>query len=626
MKITKQDNTSECGICVINSFIKYYFNKDIKNELLNTANITHNGLSILEFEKICNQFNLIANSYEATIDELFTHKMDKYFCLLIDNKGCNHYVIGSIVSKNKIKIFDSINGEYTLDYEQLGKIFLNVIISVHKMKNKKINNLTKTYWFDQVSISYLLINVFSQLFIVSMNLLFGLFFNLIIDLCMNNQDIKILLLISFSFLSISIINNLSRYLLNLYVSKYLWDGYLQCKTMLFNNLFNKKANFFYKINPNYFYCLNSTIIDIVNFNIQTIPEVIASGFINLVCLVVIFSVNYNFGFIVAVIVLFEIIYAIINNLNQKKFIDVNINNSLQITKNINDYINNNFVSNNLVIDNLAKNFNFNYLKNIENIFIQSKYQYKISFTKSLFQDFIYILTIIIGTIIIWHNSNFNIGKMLFIINTLNIFYFQINNVCVFINKRTNYLKMRKIFLMFYEIDNISNNNELSINKIKSISINVKNKLFDITNGQIVNIPDFLKIILQMVNAYENKECEIKINGFLPSELNQKFLSNAVCYFSLMKVIDIADMEINKIMENEQLIKLIRKFDIPLVKVNFIDQSKIYFLNLIYLCLQKDKIIILDGLIKGLTNEMKQEVNKKIIPLISKNNFLIINEQ
>ena len=54
MKITKQDNTSECGICVINSFIKYYFNKDIKNELLNTANITHNGLSILEFEKICN--------------------------------------------------------------------------------------------------------------------------------------------------------------------------------------------------------------------------------------------------------------------------------------------------------------------------------------------------------------------------------------------------------------------------------------------------------------------------------------------------------------------------------------------------------------------------------------------
>ena len=94
----------------------------------------------------------------------------------------------------------------------------------------------------------------------------------------------------------------------------------------------------------------------------------------------------------------------------------------------------------------------------------------------------------------------------------------------------------------------------------------------------------------------------------------------------MKVIDITDMEINKIMENEQLIKLIRKFDIPLVKVNFIDQSKIYFLNLIYLCLQKDKIIILDGLIKGLTNEMKQEVNKKIIPLISKNNFLIINEQ
>ena len=59
-----------------------------------------------------------------------------------------------------------------------------------------------------------------------------------------------------------------------------------------------------------------------------------------------------------------------------------------------------FVSNNLVIDNLAKNFNFNYLKNIENIFVQSKYQYKISFTKSLFQDFIYILTIIIGTVII----------------------------------------------------------------------------------------------------------------------------------------------------------------------------------------------------------------------------------
>jgi ABC-type bacteriocin/lantibiotic exporter with double-glycine peptidase domain len=66
MELTNQLNKNECGVCVINSYFKHFYKKDIKQKLLNEVVLNENGLSLYEFEVLCNKNNLYCDSYELT--------------------------------------------------------------------------------------------------------------------------------------------------------------------------------------------------------------------------------------------------------------------------------------------------------------------------------------------------------------------------------------------------------------------------------------------------------------------------------------------------------------------------------------------------------------------------------
>ena len=69
MEITKQKSSLECGVCVINSFVKHYYNQNIKHEILDSANITDNGLSIYDFELLGQKYNLLIESFHCKDEE-----------------------------------------------------------------------------------------------------------------------------------------------------------------------------------------------------------------------------------------------------------------------------------------------------------------------------------------------------------------------------------------------------------------------------------------------------------------------------------------------------------------------------------------------------------------------------
>jgi ABC-type bacteriocin/lantibiotic exporter with double-glycine peptidase domain len=64
MEITKQTNSNECGICAITSLVKHFYTYADKNQILNQANLTENGLSIFNFELLAQRFGLLVDTYQ----------------------------------------------------------------------------------------------------------------------------------------------------------------------------------------------------------------------------------------------------------------------------------------------------------------------------------------------------------------------------------------------------------------------------------------------------------------------------------------------------------------------------------------------------------------------------------
>ncbi|WP_278999116.1 cysteine peptidase family C39 domain-containing protein, partial [Ureaplasma parvum] len=220
MKIVQQTSDNECGVCVINMLANYYHNKTIdKNIILQKANLTKNGLSLQELENLANEFNLDAQSFECSFEELIDEKINDYFIALINKNGLNHFVIVKNYNKNFFRIYDPENKIYELNNEEFKKIFLNIIVRVSK--NHQIFDLPifKESYLKNIKLSSLIIILFIELLNIPLNIFLSKIVNLLIDLVLIDTQIKNLtyLFIVFSLFYIS--NAFKDLLITIYINK-----------------------------------------------------------------------------------------------------------------------------------------------------------------------------------------------------------------------------------------------------------------------------------------------------------------------------------------------------------------------------------------------------------------------
>ena len=161
LKITKQTNEKECGVCVLTSLHNYYYNDNLdKTEVLNRCNISETGTTIFDLENCAKEVGLELESYEVLFNEFCNLKINKIFILLIQSNDGKHFVAAKKI-KNGLLIFDSSYSKpKQISYKELEKIFLNVLILVDKKPNplfKKIfTNISSLLMFD---LKFVLLNI-----------------------------------------------------------------------------------------------------------------------------------------------------------------------------------------------------------------------------------------------------------------------------------------------------------------------------------------------------------------------------------------------------------------------------------------------------------------------------------
>lgn len=169
------------------------------------------------------------------------------------------------------------------------------------------------------------------------------------------------------------------------------------KNKILKVIFNKKNEFIYKVDKNYFYLLNDSIYNICNFNLLLLPNLIADIFICLICALILIIYSPLLLIVGILTIIFQIFYLAISINFQKKMFDKTTLNHNKINNLSSSYINQfNNLTNGLLINKLRNELDKNYSLSIQNNINQSIYESKLSSLKNFFGDIIYIVSVMIG--------------------------------------------------------------------------------------------------------------------------------------------------------------------------------------------------------------------------------------
>ncbi len=133
MEIKLQKDALDCGVVVIQSLHKYYYNNWISlNKLKENANYGLTGISVLELINIGDDCGLRLESFEGEFNSLKNLNIEEPIISIIKQNDVYHYVIITKIKGNKIYYYDPIFGKVTQTLNSFEKIFQNIIIIVTK--------------------------------------------------------------------------------------------------------------------------------------------------------------------------------------------------------------------------------------------------------------------------------------------------------------------------------------------------------------------------------------------------------------------------------------------------------------------------------------------------------------
>ena len=638
MKIVEQINTNECGVCVITSLFNHFNKKKInKTQILDDSEITNSGMSIIQFENLASKYGIDCDSYEMNSDEFKATKIDDFFVTIINKNNLQHYIIAR-KNKKEVEIYDSSSGVYSLSTKEFIKIFSGIIIFVEKVfLNVEIKKYNKSY-FKNINIKYILIVNIFNIINIFLSVFIGTFIQAIIDKSLNNESITNLLTLSIIYIIAIILNKISEYFLNLFMS----DDVLKKYNYMLNNVYkkipNKKFDFYDKIDNNYLINLQDIIYDLASFYSMNLNKIVADILSIIIGTIVLSIINLLFLLVLILIIISSIIFSLV----QLNFSKENISKMQDLSnssfKSWNEYIlfnrsNHNSNNTNSKITTLESLFSIQ-KKESKNII---KFSSNIAFINSILKSIIYVFIVFIGIYTMIINNETNIGSLIFSISLIQLVSGSVDGFLSLINDIPIYKVNNNIYNDILHISNINENDinieiKSKINKIKYENVNFRNIITNF-NSTIHN--DTLlfgksgigksTIVKMLTKKYDVDSGNIYLNEIDLKNISNSWISKNIIYMSINNAINIE--KIDKVFQSEYseiVIKTIKdmKLNIGDLNIEKMSPGVKQIFNFIFLILFEDKVIILDEVLNNVDSFRKEILMNNIKPIIIKNNFLI----
>ena len=548
MQYKNQIEKLDCGIFVVQTLYKYFYDKWLTNTTIKKEAIyDSNGISLINLQYLLKKFNIDAKALKGDFNSLEKLKFKKPLISIIKNDNYLHYIIiEKITNKNNVIYYDPVYGKKKIPLSDFRKIFVNIIITCKPIKNPKIlfdhnKLLLIDNQYKKEKILLILISLFS--FVLSIigsyyiKIIFEYFaifnnFSLLFSITCNFLFLFIIKSLLTSFVSY-ITSNIEIKYRQFYIKKYLdklekvkyqnifhYDESMHLKNMeIINKISYYQTGLIINIFINFISCFVFLIVlFLLNLYIFII-SIFVAGIFTLITLI--FKKKFKEIFLIGLKqnIAFKKIYLnIVNSIEQFKMKQTNILLKNKFDNSINEVIG---TEKKILRINLYYSLCQSIIKNITNILI--------------------ITFFVIQAL----NFNFSFGNVFIYISSFNFFITSYLSLIDFIFEYPNinqYIDNINGFLMMDEETNILSNSTQNVEKIRKIEIknvlykygNFELKIHNVTINSNIKLTGkngsgkstFMKIVSLLI--YQD---EIYINNKHLLNLNIDKLRQQICYIS-----------------------------------------------------------------------------------------------
>lgn len=314
--IVRQNDIKDCGICCLESIIKYYGGFIPLETLRLDTKTGNNGTTAYNLIKTAKKYGFNATG-RKNVKLKDKNILIPAIAHIITEKGLNHFVVIYKISKKHVTIMDPAKGYVKISCEEFDKSWTNIILIFKPYKKiplQKIQNNIVTYFFNIISNQKELIFkiVIINTFITALSIILSYYLKIAASSIENNY-INTTLLIIFLFLTINIFKEIFNHIKNnllIYLNK---NIDLLIIPEFINHIFNLPLNVITSRTSGEIITRFKNITYIKDLFGEIFITIILDLFLAICSLYFLYSINSNLFLILCIIAILYVITGIVIN-------------------------------------------------------------------------------------------------------------------------------------------------------------------------------------------------------------------------------------------------------------------------------------------------------------------------
>ncbi len=659
--IVRQQDAKDCGVCCLESIIKYYGGFVPLERLRAETRTDINGTTAYHLIKTAEKYGFTAlGKKNVKLDD--KNLILPAIAYVITDKGMNHFVVIYRISKNYVTIMDPAKGLKTIKKEEFTRIWTNIILLFKPFK--------KIPYFE---LKYKLKDLFMDILIKERKLIFKTIFITFI--------ITVLSLISTYFLKIAISSiensylNTTLFIIFIYFFVYIFKVYFEYIRTDLTIYLNKDIDLL--LIPEFISHIVNLPLDIINSrtsgeiltrvrDLNNIKDLFSDIFITIILdlfltissIYLLYSINSHLFFILCIVAILYIIAGLFTNPMINKIINDNIDLETEFNKTVSEKISSLESIKNLCLTNVTNSIlEEKYCAYEENTFFHTKQlNFFLTIKQSINEIGVFILTSI-GLYLISQNKLSLISLITFtsllsyfidpIKNTIDLLpkfsliNLSFDRITEYINLeeealgtkvpfKTGDIVFKNITYSYDDINNILDNISLTIPKNshviikghtgcgKSTLIKMINRTINDYQGNItiadINIKDYSLITLRSNILYVSQREKI---------FNDTILNNIVLNHH------ISEKELNKVLKITKVDEIINKKSLRLESILYdegynLSGGERQRIILARSILRHPKILLLDESLSEIDRVSEKEILKSLDEYLTDTTIIYIS--